>query len=206
MKKKNGEISIWAQVVTFAMLWLIVLKFSNISLSSQFQALWKLPDVVAYYTILYQIFSKWLWRMKIFQGWLVKFPDLEGTWKGSLQTTWVDKNGKTPGPITMILVIKQSFNEITCVMYTAESSSYSSATSLEEIDNTDNWMLNYMYTNKPDPTIRDRSNVHDGSAVLTVSKDPKLTLSGEYWTNRKTTGSMKLTYHSKDLLDRFPEY
>jgi len=72
------------------------------------------------------IFVKWAWRWRIFNGRLVPFPDLNGTWHGTIQTTW--KNPETeevPGPIPVILSIKQSFIRISCVMRTAEMTSRS---------------------------------------------------------------------------------
>ena len=67
-------------------------------------------------------------EVRVFRGWLVSFPDLRGTWQGELETTWKDpRTGKIPGPIAVILVIKQSFGAIKCAMYTRESESYSTA-------------------------------------------------------------------------------
>src|SRR5437660_549049 len=60
--------------------------------------------------VLIGFFIAYAWRWRIFRGWLVPFPDLNGTWQGTLQTTWVDPNtGKSPGPLPVILTIRQSF-------------------------------------------------------------------------------------------------
>ncbi len=32
----------------------------------------------------------WLWRLRIFQGWLFDRPDLRGTWKVTIQSEWVN--------------------------------------------------------------------------------------------------------------------
>src|SRR5258708_15018435 len=85
-----------------------------------------LPEVVTIYTILYLIFVIWVWRIPFLQRWLVTFPDLQGTWQGTLQTTWhYPDTDKKPPAIPVILVVKQSFTSISCVMYTQESISYS---------------------------------------------------------------------------------
>src|SRR2546430_12587044 len=34
------------------------------------------------------LFVVYGWRLPIFRKWLVPFPDLNGTWQGSIQTTW----------------------------------------------------------------------------------------------------------------------
>ena len=61
------------------------------------------------------------WRWRIFHPWLVPFPNLNGTWQGTIQTTWKNpETGQVPGPIPTILTIKQSFGRISCVMRTTE--------------------------------------------------------------------------------------
>ena len=54
-------------------------------------ALARIPDVVLIYGVLYLIFIRWLWRLRILKGWLIPFPDLEGSWKGTLSTVhgWI---------------------------------------------------------------------------------------------------------------------
>jgi hypothetical protein len=72
------------------------------------------------------LFVAYGWRLPIFRRWLVPFPDLNGTWQGSIQTTWKDpETGEIPGPVPAILTIKQSFISISCVMRTAEMCSRS---------------------------------------------------------------------------------
>jgi hypothetical protein len=123
-----------------------------------------------------------------------------------LQTTWVDpKTGKVPSPIPLVLVIKQSFDFVSCVMYTQESSSFSNAAQISEDDESGIYSLSYNYTNKPDASIRGRSAIHDGAALLTFAKSPKKILKGEYWTSRKTTGSIELHFKTKELLECFPD-
>ncbi len=200
MTRKRGEISIWVQIITFAILWIIVLKLSGTSFSSYLDSLKKIPDVVFYYIILFEIFRRWIWRWKIFRKWLVVFPDLQGTWKGTLQTTWVNpKTGKVPGPIPLTIVIRQSFDDISCVMYTSESSSTSIMSLLDETGNNEVWSLSYLYTNKPNVSVRERSIVHDGTAVLRFVNKPEKILTGEYWTNRFTTGDIMIKFISSDL-------
>jgi hypothetical protein len=50
-------------------------------------------------------------------------------------------------------------------------------------------LLTFVYFNKPDATVRDRSPMHYGTCRLVV--DNPLILTGDYYTDRKTTGSMK---------------
>ena len=83
-----------------------------------------LPKVVSIDLVIFGLFVSFLWQLPIFRNWLVPFPNLNGTWKGEIQTTWTDpETGERPGPIPAILTIKQSFLHISCVMRTAEMTS-----------------------------------------------------------------------------------
>lgn len=175
-------------------------------LSISWETIKLLPEVVTVYTVLYLIFVKWAWRFPVFQGWLVPYPDLQGTWQGLLQTTWQHpETGITPPPIPMVLVIKQSFETISCVLYTKESSSYSSAALLSEEDDSGIKRLSYVYTNTPELTARGRSPIHAGAAILRIITNPERSLQGEYWTNRKTTGTISLKFRSKKCLENLPD-
>lgn len=204
MKNIKQEALIWGQLLFFIAIWSLILFITNTPLTIDIEALKKLPEVVVVYTVLRFIFTRWLWRIPILQGWFIPFPDLQGTWKGTLRSTWIDpKTKKTPLPIPLILVIRQSFDSISCVMYTKESSSYSTAAGFLKKDDSGIKRLTYNYSNRPEASIRDRSAVHDGAAFLSISSKPKRKLEGEYWTNRKTTGSIEVHYKTGELLESF---
>ena len=207
MKNIKQELSIWVNLITLIAIWYGVLYFNNIPFGFTSEALWKLTDVVFIYIILKFIFTKWVWRFPFLQGWLIKYPNLQGTWQGTLQTNWKNpETGEIPGPIPMILVIKQTFDSINCVMYTQESTSYSNASMLNEDDDSGVQRLSYNYTNTPDTTIRGRSAIHYGAAILRIVRGKKkYSLQGEYWTSRSTAGSISLKFRTKEILDSFPE-
>lgn len=187
-------------------IWIVLILVSTRGLSISWEAVKLLPEVVTIYTILYLIFVKWGWRLSFLQGWLVPFPDLEGTWQGTLETTWQHpETGIVPPPIPVILVIRQSFETISCVMYTKESSSYSSAALLSEEDDSGIKHLSYVYTNTPELTARGRSPIHGGAAILRIITTPERVLQGEYWTNRKTTGTISLKFSSRKRLENLPD-
>jgi len=206
MRNIKQEGIIWGQILAFIAIWSTVLFVTNTPLRINIEALRKLPEVVTVYTVLFLIFRKWLWRIPQLQGWLIPFPDLQGTWEGTLQTTWENpKTKKNPRPISLVLVIRQSFDSISCVMYTKESTSHSTAASFLKEDDSGIKRLTYNYSNRPDVAIRDRSAVHDGAAILTISSKPRRKLEGEYWTNRKTTGNINVKFKTRELSEAFPE-
>jgi hypothetical protein len=71
-----------------------------------------------------------------------------------------------------------------------ESNSYTASFKLDAT--TDEKRLCYSYLSKPKANIRDRSPIHDGTALLTIQGEKENKLEGEYWTNRATTGEMYL--------------
>lgn len=207
MKNIKDELLIWIQLISLISIWFGLLFVSQIPIEFNREAILKLPEVVTVYLVLGFIFTKWIWRLPVLQGWLIRYPDLQGTWQGNLQTTWKNpETGKIPGPIPLILVIKQSFNSINCVMHTQESTSYSNASMLSEDDESGIQRISYNYTNTPDITIRGRSAIHHGAAILRIVKKGKqYSLTGEYWTSRNTGGNISLTLRSKELLGAFPQ-
>src|SRR5258708_19867343 len=108
----------------------------------------------------------------------------------------------SPQSIPMIMVIKQSFVSIICVLYTSESESYSTAAQMDE--STGIIRLNYNYTNRPKATLLDRSTMHDGAASLRIVTTPQAALEGPYWTSRCTTGDISVKYRSSEFLESFP--
>lgn len=153
------------------------------------------------------VFVAQAWRWKIFCGWLVPFPDLNGTWHGTIQTTWKNpETGEIPGPIPVILTIKQSFIRISCVMRTAEMTSRSFLADFWLDGDEQIRMLGYSYHSFPLPSIRERSQPHDGTIVFELVGYPIEKLKGTYWTARKTTGEVALTFRETKRLEEFPSY
>lgn len=163
-----------------------------------------IPKVVTADMILAAVFMKWGWRWKLLQGWLVPFPDLNGTWEGKLQTDWKDAEGNNPGPIPVMLTIKQSFARVSCVMRTGEMESHSYLEGFCIDKDSQVRRLCYSYTSRPKAFLRERSTPHDGTMLFNIIGDPVAKLEGEYWTQRNTTGSVALTLRTDALLDEIP--
>lgn len=200
MKNIRKEISIWVQVVVFLAIWTAILLITRTDLRIGIEAIKKLPDVITVYTILLLLFTKWAWKWPVFKGWLVPFPNLQGTWKGTLESTWInpETNAKIP-PKEVLLVIRQSFNSISCTMHTDESTSHSTTAQINEEDAGGTFTLSYNYINRPNASVKHRSAMHDGAVILEIIPSPIKKLKGEYWTNRKSTGDISVTFHSSKL-------
>ena len=206
MDTVKKEVFLWVCIVLMLLIWVAVLQLTGTPLSINWEAVKKLPDVVTIFVIVSFAFTKWFWRMPMFKDWLVRFPDLQGTWEGELQSTWINPETKQGiPPLRMMLVIRQTFSSISCTMFTKESESYSRAAQIAVEDDTGAISVSYNYTNRSKATIRHRSPIHDGAAHLRVVMLPSRMLEGEYWTGRCTTGQMKLRFSSRQLLESFPD-
>ena len=207
MKNIKSEVFLWVQLGGFVLIWAALLYLTGTNLAINWEAVKKLPDAVTIYVVTSFVFTKWLWRLKVFSGWLVPFPDLQGTWKGELQSTWKDANGQRIPSIPVTLVIRQSFSSVSCTVFTEESESYSAAAQITRDEENGAIRLDYNYANRPKATIRERSAIHDGAARLRVVTVPSFRLEGEYWTSRCTAGDIVLSFQGRELAESYqPEY
>lgn len=205
MDKINNTIKIHVQIFVFFAIWVAVLIASNVySPFDLVQAAKKIPQAISIYVLLGIIFTKFIWRWPILQGWLIKIPDLQGTWIGELKSDWINpETQKGIDPIPIVLVIKQTFLSLRVTLLTKESSSYSTTADINAVTGGEELYLVYNYTNRPKATIRDRSAIHDGAATLKIIRTPKRLLEGEYWTSRKTRGELVVKFKSKKIAEQF---
>ncbi|MDC9727272.1 MAG: hypothetical protein PSN35_05505 [Candidatus Thioglobus sp.] len=198
--------SLYLLVGISAIAWFSLAYFNDLDLSKMKDFFGLVPKVVSIDLIAIGIFVKWGWKIKIFRGWLVPFPDLNGTWVGNIYSDWINpKTGEKPAPIPVMLTINQSFFHVSCLMRTSEMESHSYVEGF--VIDTDRQLKNiaYSYTSKPRLSINERSIPHDGAAVFQIIETPKPKLNGRYWTERATKGEIKLEYHSSELLEELPE-
>jgi hypothetical protein len=204
MKNLNLKPFTFILLLFSGVVWFGIANVSRLNLKDFFDFMRPIPKIVTVDLIFISIFMKWLWRWKLFHGWLVPFPDLNGTWQGHIQTNWKDAGGKTPGPIPTILTIKQNFGRISCVMRTGEMESHSYLEGFCIDKEAQVRRLCYSYISKPKAALRSRSTPHEGTMLFNIIGTPVCRLEGEYWTERQTTGSVILVYREKALLDDLP--
>ncbi len=206
MKNLNNRPILYAILIVSAMLWVGIAFVTRADMGKLFDFFKILPTVATFDLILWLVFTKWAWKWKIFKGWLVPFPDLNGTWHGTISSTWVDpESGKTVDPIPAILTIRQTFGRISCVIRTAEMASHSVAEDFQIDDDNQIRQLAYLYSSKPVHGVSERSAQHNGAIILDVIETPSRKLKGEYWTQRKTTGHIAMEFRCKELLEELPE-
>lgn len=135
------------------------------------------------------LFDRWLWCWVPF-SWLVRRPDLRGTWQGEIASQWINPATKaTPAPIPAFVSVTQTASTLYLRQFTAESESATLAASILK-DPDDAESIAVVYRNDPKVSVRERSPIHFGGMHLRVSGDDAL--EGDYWTDRKTNGRLTL--------------
>ncbi len=206
MRNTTLKSSLYLLVGFSAFVWLLLAYVNGLDLSKIADFLGLVPKVATVDLLVVALFVKWGWKLKIFRGWLVPFPNLNGSWTGLIYSEWTNpETGEKPPPIPVMLTVNQSFFHISCMMRTSEmeSSSYAEGFIIDPERQIKN--LAYSYASKPRLSLNDRSIPHDGTAAFKVIEYPRKKLSGRYWTERLTKGEILLQFHSKKILEELPE-
>ncbi len=153
------------------------------------KALKDISTTISINAVLWTLFIKWGWKWKFFYPWLVPFPNLTGEWEGELKSNW---KGNTITPIPTEISIKQTFFNLQVKIKTNESRSHSIGASFDIDKDRGLEQLIYTYINTPKASVRDRSKIHYGSTILTFEGYKINDMEGQYWTDRETTGEIKL--------------
>lgn len=206
MRNVTLKNSLFLLIGVSAIAWFLLAYLNNLDLSKVKDFFGLVPKVVSIDLMVITIFVKWGWKLKIFRGWLVPFPNLQGTWSGKIYSDWVNPDTQEKvSPIPVLLSINQSFFHISCKMMTGEMDSFSTAEGFNIEPDRQIKRLAYIYTSKPRISVSQRSISHDGSIVFDIVEKPDQKLKGRYWTERKTTGEIVLKKHSEDLLEDLTE-
>jgi hypothetical protein len=156
MRNANLKVSLWILLVLSAIIWFLFAYFAGLDLSKISDFFGLIPEVITLDLIAITIFVKWLWRWKRFRGWLVPFPDLNGTWLGEIRSEWIDqeKSKKIP-PIPAMLTVRQTFFYTSCVMQTKEmrSGSYGEEFQIDEERQIKQFI--YSYVSRPKISLQE---------------------------------------------------
>lgn len=154
-------------------------------------------------TLLFTAWDLWLWRTP----WCQTIPavpvSLRGTWKGTLESSWIDSNGKKIDPKDAFLVVRQSSTLVNAALLTNESKSSSSLAAVITSEGTS--AFHYMFFNKPKMKHEGVSRMHHGSTTMDISGKPARRVTGRYWTDRDTRGELDFNVKHKKIADDFEE-
>lgn len=197
----NSRIKITAYTVTGA--WSLVLFIAGVKLSGiGAKVLSLLPSVIV---VLFAVFDNWLWNQPGVRKFVGR-PDLRGTWMGTLTSMRPDINGEEVKhkPIPIFFVVRQTYLDMSITLLSAESKSRSIGEVLRKNQYND-FSVYYHYDNIPDLENRDRSPKHAGGARIEIAGLRPESLSGEYWTDRRTRGLFAAKRASKTLYGSYAD-
>ena len=134
-------------------------------------------EAIGLATILTALYERKLWRYNPWEN----TPKLHTKYVGTFIST--HDNIVREGTLD----IKQTLLSINVIFNTKESKSKSLSVSIDDI--LGEKQLTYCYINQPKSEFRHRSEIHFGTAMLTISEDGSL--KGQYFTDRETLGDME---------------
>ena len=190
-----------------ALAWWLLLVAQGTQVSS---AYWRpFGMVIGFLVSLGLVFESLLWRWSWLHSWFVKRPDLRGTWQVELQSDWIDPATKVRVPIIICYMgIAQTLSTLQMHLMTPESESWFIAESIIPSRSKVGYRMAGVYTNEPKAHLRGkRSEIHRGGLLLETHGPANRpdTLTGEYWTDRKTKGQMTFTERLPDVFTRFED-
>ena len=183
--KKIKTYSVWITLILFVMRCIYAgYDFRNALACSTF-----IYDMFSYAgeaimgtTVIMMLFNKYAWKWKWINE-IVDIPVLAEQYSGTFISDWQNENRQ----FSAYLEVKQTFLNVFIIFRTGESKSYSVLAAITDVGGKKR--INYLYENEPRAELFYRSTNHKGTAELWIEDNGELT--GNYYTNRKTGGSMR---------------
>lgn len=190
-------------VVLTVLIWWLINIISGNSLS--YNILKPFTSVAGVLVVVYNLFELYIWKWKFINPLIIKKPNIEGTWKFSLVSNWVNpKTNKRNEPSIVYLAIRQTYSTINARLYTKNSESEELWTNL--IKTKDNrYKLVSVYQNIPQRIFREKSPIHFATFIKNVNGDDSRSMKGNYWTDRGTAGETYSIGHSKTYYFSFKD-
>lgn len=190
----NAKALVWIIVAIDLIALIVFVSIKNISFGFNIDTFSLAGMLVSIAWLFWTVFRYILWKIPFLQGWLVLVPNLNGSWHGKLESTWVDPDTKqSPNPIDTTASIKQSLTKITIDLDTDGMNSTSTVATVKYDPDRRASTISYVYLSEPLAKHRKKNVIHYGAAKLTVlKKDKSITLNGTYWTDNKTSGDIHL--------------
>jgi SMODS-associating 2TM, beta-strand rich effector domain len=175
--EERAQIPLYIAGLGILLAWLLFQLVTHCLASTRLPFWVEIPGTGAMYAALYTLFQHHCWKWKVFHRFcIVRIPDLEGEWKGSVSSSF-DKNAATHH---VTVTIRQNWTHIFITLSSSVSDSKSLVAALETRSGV---VLSYQYLNMPKPHAGETLHAHRGTAVLTLSGDGTQ-LSGEYYSSR----------------------
>ena len=203
-----GRAHVTVFVATAALVWLAVLLIQGTEVTWEHGRPFSI--VVGVLVALGTALEHFLWRVRPVQGVLVKRPDLRGTWRVGLQSSYVAPETREPLPLIVCYMgVKQTLSTLQMHLMTSESESWFITDHVRLSRNGVGFQVIAVYENEPKIHLRamGKSEMHLGAIMIeTHGKARRPTsLSAKYWTDRGTTGTMELASRLDEVFTKFDD-
>jgi hypothetical protein len=183
-------------ILAAAGLWVVAAFFMDIPVDRTWLKYLGLLATVVVWGVL--AFDLWVWRWLPY--WMVKRPNLKGTWKGTYTSSWETPDGPSQ-PTEFYLVVRQTYSTIHVEAIYAISNSNSSTANITQGEGSP--VLWYAYDSSAHALQTSGNPPHRGAARLSIQTEPRIVLAGDYWTSRKTVGRIDLSVRSSKCAGSF---
>lgn len=179
MNKKYGKIvriGMWTAIALFVCR--CVIAFDSITAGTTVYELFGYAgEAIGLSVILTALYERKLWRYNPWE----ETPKLCAKYVGTVTSTYdsIVREGT--------LDVKQTLSTVSIIFTTKESKSRSLSASIDDIMGEK--QITYCYINQPKSKFRHRSEIHYGTAMLTILENGNL--KGQFYTDRKTLGDME---------------
>ncbi|MTI47823.1 MAG: hypothetical protein FH761_08280 [Firmicutes bacterium] len=151
------------------------------------------PSTMVLFSGLYFLFNSYAWKWKLF-SFIVKTPDLSGTWEGEYQSSYICEDTKKPYKGKVNFIIEQTWTKIRIISENGKSVSCSEVAGVAINDNM-GVVLRYQYKNEPKFNNVKSMNCHIGFNKLRYIEE-KQRLEGDYF-NDKHRGTYGVLWYEK---------
>jgi len=192
-------LAILISLTTFV--WAAALLFLGIPISWEYAKPYGIALTVV--TFLLWSFNTYFWRKWPF-SWVLRMPNLQGTWLVELNSTYVDpRTGKRADAIVAFASVRQKFSELSLRLMTHEQSSKLIAHKFV-FDGDQTVELIGAYQSDPSIHLRGSvSEIHYGAFKLSIPSSPGEGFEGHYWTDRNTTGSIRYIERRLEVCEKY---
>ena len=194
-----SELRVWSLIFITGAIWLTLAAASVVS--GNIDAFSVIVDLLPLILLGAYAFERRGWRAQWLHPRWVSTPVVIGTWRGTL----THYGTEPPTTKTAFLVVRQTLTAASVRLLTDESTSEQVAGGVAPGE-TGYPTITYLYRNTPGIGQRHAtSNIQYGGATVEIVGDPATGLNGEYWTDRKTKGSVTFREHSPAIAQTYEQ-
>lgn len=165
------------------------------------ETLSRLPLAATITAVLWGVYFRWGWKWWPF-AYLFKRPRIDGTWVGHLESDWVKNGTNATSLIPIAFVINQTFFSLTLRSFTGAREGISDVASLVVKPEAEIVYVSYIYGLRQEFVAG--AGEQQGAGELRLV-DKSMELKGQYWTNTKTSGRVRVQRKTRKRFSSFGE-